>query len=203
MEKLILLSSKEYFSSLIEEAIEKQKVQSPPQVRQYLVNLLDYYLDARNFHEDITEDGKSAPTTLAELYLTAQNVDHIKRQEILKKLGDRSLYVSGFFTDSLNRKLVDVDYYADIGGIAYAELASAAKEDSAMYVYNLFSKRFLEFADVLSYVSQKSNLTSNENVLRLYERYIKTGSEWAREMLLEAGVVTLPQAELKKSKQEA
>lgn len=203
MEKLILLSPKEYFSSLIEEAVEKQKLKSPPIVREYLVNLLNFYLDARNFHEEATEGGKPAPTTLAELYLTAQSEDHFKRQEILKRLGDRSLYVSGFFTDSLNRKLVDVDYYADIGGVAYAELASSAKEDAAIHVYRLFSKRFLEFADVLSYVSQKSNLTSNENVLRLYERYIKTGSEWAREMLLEAGVVTLPQAELKKSKQEA
>lgn len=203
MEKLVLVSAKEYFSTLIEEAVEKQKIKSPPQVQQYLVNLLDYYLDARNFHEELGEDGKPAPTTMAELYLTAQNVDHFKRQEILKKLGDRSLYVSGFFTDSLNRKIVDVDYYADIGGIAYGELASSVKEDTAIHVYSLFSKRFLEFADVLSYVSQKSNLTSNENVLRLYERYIKTGSEWAREMLLEAGVVTLPQAELKKSKQEA
>ena len=37
----------------------------------------------------------------------------------LKQIGDVSLFVSGFFSDSLRRKLVDVDYYVSIGGVAY------------------------------------------------------------------------------------
>ena len=34
----------------------------------------------------------------------------------LKQIGDVSLFISGFFSDSLRRKLVDVDYYVSIGG---------------------------------------------------------------------------------------
>ena len=35
------------------------------------------------------------------------------------QIGDVSLFTSGFFADSLRGKLVDVDYYVNIGGAAY------------------------------------------------------------------------------------
>ena len=59
----------------------------------------------------------------------AQNSEPIVRFELLKKLGDRSLYISGFFADSLQRKVVDVDYYAEMGGVAYGALADSAVEE--------------------------------------------------------------------------
>ena len=41
----------------------------------------------------------------------------------MKQVGDTSLYVAGFFAESLTRSLVDVDYYVGIGQSAYAQLA--------------------------------------------------------------------------------
>ena len=67
-------------------------------------------------------------------------------------------------------------------------------------VFTTFSKRFNDFVDVLNYVSEKSQIQSDSNVLKLYDRYLRTGSELAREKLNELGVVTLPKEQLKISK---
>ncbi len=203
MDKLILISPKEHFSELISSAIEKQKVNAPQAVQTYLVNVLEHYLDARNlFQNDILETGEKSPDTLAEMYLKASASEGQQQIELLKKLADRSLYISGYFGDSLNRKTIDIDYYAEMGGVAYGHLAEVTKQDTSAHIFRIFSRQFMDFVDVLSYVSSKSSVQSDANLLRLYDRYVKTGSSWAREMLLEAGVVTLPLDQMKLSKQE-
>lgn len=158
-----------------------------------MVNLLQYYLDAKNlFDPDFDEAGRRIPKTLAEMYLIANNAeDTLLKVELLKKLGDRSLYMSGFFGDSLQRKIVDVDYYVHMGGVAYATLASCVREDISAKVYTTISRRFIEFVDVLTYISHNSFIKSNESVLRLYDRYLTTGSELAREKLCEIGVLPI------------
>ena len=111
--KGVLISSEGYFAEVVEEACQKRKVQAPKAARNYLVNMLEHYLDARNLFEvDVNEvTGQRKEYTLAELYLLANQSELPEKQGLLKKLGDRSLYISGFFGDSLNRKIVDIDYY--------------------------------------------------------------------------------------------
>ena len=58
----------------------------------------------------------------------------------------------------------------------------------------------MDFVEVLNYISEKSSVQADQNVLRLYDRYLRTGSELAREKLNELGVVTLPKEQLKLSK---
>ena len=41
----------------------------------------------------------------------------------LREIGDTSLYVSGFWSESLDQRAIDVAYYIDMGGSAYGELA--------------------------------------------------------------------------------
>jgi hypothetical protein len=135
---------------------------------------------------------------LAELFLKAQNESSSTlRIDLLKKLGDTSLYISGFFGDSLNRKLVDIDYYADMGGVAYGSLSKEIADQSLAEVYDCFSTRFIEFVDVLTYMSQKTQVQTDQDLLRLYDRYLATGSKLAEEQLLEKGVLN---SELRKTK---
>ena len=198
----IFISAEGYFAELVKEGMEFRKIHADPNVEIYLISLLNHYLDARNlFEEPAVEARVKIPKTLAELYMVAQNSEPTIRFELLKKLADRSLYISGFFADSLQRKLVDVDYYAEMGGVAYGELANCA-QDSIAHVYRMFSKRFVEFVDVLSYISQSGQVQSDQNILRLYDRYIKTGSELAREKLIENGIVALPRDQMKSTKQQ-
>ncbi|MGE9745418.1 hypothetical protein [Bdellovibrio bacteriovorus] len=199
----LFVSPEGYFQELVQKGLSQRKVQTFPMVEAYLVNLLQHYLDARNLHDPAyaSESGTRNPQTLAEMYLTAQNAESFVKAEMLRKLGDRTLYISGFFGDSLSRKIIDVDYYAEIGGAAYASLAHCTREDTMARVYTVFSDRFLEFVDVLTYISHHSFIKSDESILRLYERYMRTGSELAREKLEEMGVLTLPQDQVKLGKQ--
>lgn len=199
----LLLSPNGFFQELVQKGLSQRKIQTFPLVESYLVNLLNHYLDARNLFESqyANEAGQKNPQTLAEMFLTAQNAEASVKTEMLRKLGDKALYISGFFGDSLQRKIVDVDYYADIGGAAYASLAHCTREDTMAKVYSTFSHRFLDFVDVLTYISHHSFVKSDESILRLYDRYMRTGSELAREKLEEMGVVPLPHDQVKLGKQ--
>lgn len=199
----LFVSPQGYFTEVVKKGLEQRRIKTYPHVETYLVNLLQHYLDARNlFEHDVDETtGKKSPQTLAEMMLIAHNSEMPQRIEILKKLADRSLYISGFFGDSLNRKVVDIDYYANMGGAAYASLAQYSKEDSVAKVYGIFSKQFMDFVDVLTVISHGSLVKSNESILRLYDRYMRTGSELAKEKLEEMGVLTVPNHQLKLGRQ--
>ncbi|MNJ91111.1 hypothetical protein D3C87_87560 [compost metagenome] len=198
----LFISPEDYFKDLVREGLSQRKVQTYPLVENYLVQLLQHYLDTKNlFESEYSETGERNPQTLAEAYLIAQNAEHTTKMEMLRKLGDRTLYISGFFGDSLNRKVVDIDYYAKIGGSAYAHLAHCTREDTLAKVFQTFSKRFLDFVEVLTYISHHSFVKSDQSILRLYDRYLRTGSELDREKLLEMGVLTVAQGQVKLGKQ--
>ena len=79
-----------------------------------------------------------------------------------------------------------------MGGSAYATLADCVREDAMANVYRELAERFLEFADVLTFISSRAHVQNEENILRLYESYEMTGSALARERLLERGLPAAP-----------
>ncbi len=188
----LVLSADTYFSDIVKEALEKRSLSTFPLVSSYLVNLLKFYLNTDNLFRFSKEKGKRERSTLAELYLKAEQSDRSLKVELFKELADTSLYISGFFTDSLNRKLVDVSYYKNMGELAYDRLASQSADDLGVKVYQEFSKRFTCYMDVLSYISQKTATNNNKDILKLYDIYMTTGSELAKEKLLEQGVLNIP-----------
>ena len=176
----ILVKPSEYFSGVISAALEKRAIKSPPLVHGYLVQLLEL-----NMHTD----NMGIQGTFAEMLLRAQNAEKQLRHEMLRKLGDTSLYIAGFFGDSLKRKIIDIDYYAEIGGMAYGSLANEIGRGDKSEVFGEFRERFLDYVDVLTYVSQSTAVQSNQDLLRIYERYIVTGSELAKDQLMEKGLL--------------
>lgn len=190
---LLISSAEGFFSEMVEEGLQKKNLRVGPPARVYLVALLESYMDARRLSEE--------PRTLAEMYLMAADPACPDRNELLRKLGDRSLYISGFFGDSLSRSLVDVGYYADLGGAAYGNLSQTIGEPELSGVFKTFSERFIDFVDVLTYISQKAMVQSDSNVLQLYDRYLRTGSEAAREKLAELGVLPVGRDTVKVNRQ--
>ena len=201
----ILLSPRDYFDQVLDDAFYARKIKTESNVKGYLIEVLEHYLDAQNLFESDQKDefGKRKPTTLAELYLTAANADLRQKIELLKKLGDKSLYISGFFGDSLQRKIVDLDYYVNMGGSAYDTLSKTVdKRDPLRDVFETISRRFVDFVEALTYISQNAMVSNNQSLLRLYDRYLQTGSTLAKEKLLEMGIVTLPSDQKNPMKQD-
>ena len=171
-------SAVEYFKELVDGALVHQHLEAGELTAYYVVNLLAGFLQ-RPAEED-------APLA----FRLAHALDSAgERQRVsLREIGDISLFVSGFFSDSLNRKLVDVDYYVAIGGSAYNVL-SRFDSDSLSPVFGELADKFVGFVDVLSEVSERTSCSSNVDLLRLYEKWLKTGSRRSGQLLVERGVV--------------
>ena len=172
-------SASEYFKELVEGAIAHQRIAAGELTSFYVVNLLTGFLQ-RPTEED--------ETPLAFRLAEALEAAGMRQRSSLKQIGDISLFVSGFFADSLARKLVDVDYYVSIGGTAYTAL-SRYETDTFSPVFAELAENFVRFVDVLSEVSERASCGSNADLLRLYERWLKTGSRRSGQLLAERGVV--------------
>jgi hypothetical protein len=175
----------EFFREQLERAMEHQRVSTSAFTQFYLVNLL-----AGGVRGELppSEPGYDE-TPLAVLYVRAIQSSRRDRARLLRAMGDTALFMSGFFADSLSGRLVDLDYYKAMGGIAYGRLAR--DEDPRVFgpeVFSELSGRFTEFADLLSEISEKSHLATNQSVLRLYERWIQTGSRRVASLLAERGI---------------
>ena len=108
----------------------------------------------------------------------------------LRSLGDFSLFVSGFFADSFPRRTVDIDYYVSMGEYAYGSL-SRQDRDAFAEVFGELSRKFVGYTDVLSDVSEQTGSASSADSLRLYEKWLKTGSARDGHRLMERGIVPI------------
>jgi hypothetical protein len=182
----------EFFREQLAQAMNHQKVSTSAFTEHYLVNLLAACI--RDEALPAAEAGFDE-TPLALLYVRAIHASRYERARLLRLMGDTALFVSGFFADSLERKLVAVDYYRSMGGRAYARLG---QEEALPFGPNVFLElagRFGEFADVLAEVSEHSRLSHPASVLRLYERWILTGSRRAARLLAEQGITPVAPVE--------
>jgi hypothetical protein len=179
---------REYFKDMVGTAIENQKITVAPPTEFYVVNLLAEFLDAGNLFR-AEGDGSRDEEPLAFILKRAQEQQGFERVRELKRLGDTSLYISGYWGDSLGHKLVDVDYYVSMGGRAYGALSEMFHGDSIASLYEELSAQFLSLVDLLSEVSDRTAVRTNQGLVKLYERYVKTGSERVARLLSERGVL--------------
>jgi hypothetical protein len=177
------------FAELVASALWETRVQPSPMAIAYLIELLD----SRVRTAALPRDGRADEASLAEDLLAAGLQAGVSRIRRLRNLGDRALFVAGFFGDSLNRSVVDIDYYGDVGRAAYANLAESlarqVAEQAWTGLYRELAERFDEFVDVLAEVGDRTRSQGCEDLLRLYERYLRTGSPRDRIRLVRCGQV--------------
>jgi hypothetical protein len=180
-------SAVEYFKELVDEALARQHVSAGELTSFYVVHLLASFVRRRD-HQPSDSGSPNDAEPLALRLAQALESGGVRQRTTLREIGDLSLFVSGFFSDSLNRKLVDVDYYVTIGGHAYNAL-SRHETDQLSPVFAELAEKFVGFVDVLSEVSERTFCASNADLLRLYEKWLKTGSRRSGQLLVERGVV--------------
>jgi hypothetical protein len=170
------------FKELVDSALVHQNVRSQELTPYYVVQLLASYL------RDRFEQEQRDLTPLIIRLRRALDSGGVQRQASLRDIADISLFVSGFFSDSLNRTLVDVDYYISIGSSAYSALSQVETEKFSSTFAEL-SRKFVAFVDVLAEVSERTSCSTNKDLLRLYEKWLKTRSKHAGQLLVERGLI--------------
>lgn len=164
----------------------------------YLVQLLGHYINMDNFYP-VDSTGRPADTLTQQLAVALEEESAEMRARRLRQMGDFSLYIAGFFTDSLKRKLVDVDYYIGMGGAAYENVARLEEKKPRAQLFLELSRKFPVFVDILGQISEETgfNPGSDRDLLRIYDLWAKTGSDRLAKQLAKAGIV--PSASAKKT----
>ena len=182
----------EFFKEQVEAACERQHLHPQPLTSYYVVTLLS---DFAHLGKTSVTDAVGSNEPLGLKLLRALDSGGTTQRLGLKQVGDASLFISGFFSDSLRRTLVDVDYYVSLGGYAYRSLVSS--EDTLSPIFAELSDKFVCFVDVLADVSARTSLTNDTDLLRLYEKWMRTGSRRNGDLLAEKGIVPNAAASLR------
>jgi hypothetical protein len=192
---------RDYFRSSIDEVIAQQGVSLDPHAAHYVVNLLTTFSRSDQLYEDNGECYGIRP--LALMLADAASAEDVEtRSSILQRIGDVALFVSGFFSNSLATKAVDVDYYIHMGGNAYGSLSEEVRGSprgrTFASIYRELAMKFQVLVDVLNEVSEGAREASEIDLLRTYEVWRKTGSKRAKRILKANGVVPIAGAGMRK-----
>lgn len=190
MTSLELTGIMEYFKGAVEDATERLKVEISDYTEFYVVDLLSRYTNIKAL---TSTELVSAKKTFTELFMESYELNTEGRARILKYIGDTTLFLTGFFSDSFQRSLVDVDYYASLGRTSYRNLldllAAQVVRGGLEEVFDELGAKFFQLMDVLAEISESSRSQHAVDLLRIYERWLRTRSRRDEKLLRKLGII--------------
>ena len=181
----------EFFRDSLRAALERQRTGIEDHTEHYIVNLLTMFARSEALFEASPEGPKLKPLALM-LADADRASSREERLRALQRLGDVSLFMSGFLAQGFARRLVDIDYHIAMGGCAYGTLAdtcrSGARGRALGDVFAELARKFQRVVDALNDVSEMARRHDQRDVLRQYEIWLKTGSPRAHGILRSLGV---------------
>ena len=188
---LQVASLEEFFRDALHGVAAKQRLALDDHTEHYVVNVLTTFSRADALFEQTPDGPRLRPLALMLAEAVAAPCAR-ERRYALQRLGDVSLFMAGFFARGFARKLVDVDYHIAMGGRAYGTLADSARAvprgRSIAAVFAELATKFGELVDALNEIADHARPPCHDDLLRLYELWIKAGSRRAASRLRELGV---------------
>lgn len=190
-----------FFAELVVHAGEDKGIESNEATTAYVAALLADFAHPGAFSKTSLE----RPFTL--LLAEAMESEGHERFERLRAIGDGALYLRGFFREHLETRGVALPYVSAVGARAYDGVATmlrvnvgaaaartaGAGETAVPDVFGELAARFDAFVELLESVSDRlvaqGSAGSPGGVLKLYERWMKTGSADIAAALGEFGLV--------------
>jgi len=181
----------DFFHSHVGEAAREADPEVSEEGLFYLSNLL--------VERGRTEPGPMEPQTLVELQLAAVQAPRVQALGAWRELGDKALYVMGFFHGSLERRTISPDYYAHMGAAAYhrlsrilhapgvREVGGTSGHKGIDAIFAELSARFTSCTRILRAVREalRAHVAQSDDqaLLALYEEWLQTGDpEVARQL---------------------
>ena len=186
----------EFFRDALREMLAQQRITVDEHTERYVVNVLVSFARAEKLYEASPEGLRLKP--LAQMRAEALEAGSVAvRDQALRRLGDVSLFMAGFFARGFARSLVDIDYHIAMGGEAYGALASSLERGRRRAPAQMFAElaqKFRHLVDALGGISDAAYVYTQRDILRLYEIWLKTGSVRARALLRRLGIEAAPVA---------
>jgi hypothetical protein len=185
---------REYFREALGQAMGESMVRLTQSCQLYLVNLLNDFSRSENVYAG-TNYGESP--ALALLLSRATEADPQEALRIYKHLGDSSLYLSGFFNESVGNRAVSVDYYQSMGESAYAQVAGQIRHSEAKSsaLFMELAHRFGDLIPLLNAISfhgpkaaPEATGLEDKEIFDLVKRYRRTQNPEILKVLKKSGV---------------
>jgi len=192
---------RDFFRESMNSAIASQGVDVDEHATHYVVNLLTLFSRSDELYESHGEIYGLKPLALM-LADAAEASSAVERNASLQRIGDVALFIAGFFADSLQYRLVDLDYYIHMGGTAYGslsdEIRGTTRGRALADVYRELAYKFQIVVDLLNEIRDGVRHSSDIDLLRTYEVWLRTGSRRAARLLRQHGVTPMEQPGLKR-----
>jgi hypothetical protein len=179
-----------FFGEVVEDAIRTRHVDATDGATHYLVSLLADYA-----HPD-SRAGEALGRPLTLLLDEALRAPApAERFERLRTIGDGVLYGCGFFSDHFEARGVDAKYLYALGTRAYGAASSMLRQRADEGGPDLFAELAQNFNLFVCVVADVADATtamgvaSSRGLLKVYERWLRTGSERLATALTERGVL--------------
>jgi len=177
-----------FFGEAVDQALKVRNVEATEAAKHYLVGLLSDFA-----HPDpLAEDTLGRPFTfLLDEALKAVGIERFHR---LRTLGDGVLYVTGFFRDHIENRGVSVGYVVSVGAIAYENVSAMFRSREGTDVFQELAQKLPRFVEVLAEVAERAQAQQardGKGLVKLYERWLKTGSPSLAAELGARGLVPL------------
>jgi len=185
----------DFFRTSIDDVAARHQIDIDPHASHYVVNMLTLFSRSDVLYQD--EGDYYGLKPLALMMADAADASSAEqRNQLLQRIGDVALFISGFFAESLSRKAVDIDYYIHMGGNAYGSLSDEVRGtfrgNAVAHVYRELAMKFQALVDVLNEISEGPGTGADRNLVRTFEVWRRTGSRRAEKMLRQQGVVPFP-----------
>lgn len=162
--ELVLESNlQSYFFDQLQDFNKKSTIPLPLEMIHYSSKVMERFSESEKYF-NITESGRVQEKTLGMKLLNASNLTKSLQIRELQDIGDTSLFLCGYFSESLNKKLVSTRYYEDIGRISYERLNDFIPSfyDVDRF-YHSFAKSFSQVTVMMNLVAQKLKLKWGDN----------------------------------------
>jgi hypothetical protein len=160
----------------------------PESVIYYSSDVLDKFALSQDFFDN--SDGKVREKILGLKLLEATHMSRDEQKKVYKEVADMSLLVCGYFSESTNKKIVDAQYYSQIGKMAYSHLNSMTPSflDIPSF-YNMFATCFESITTLMSLMAMQ-NRTGIENNL-IFKKVLNEEYVSEKELLV-SGIISSP-----------
>lgn len=170
-----------YFFEGLNELNKKSPCPVPESIIYYSSDVLDKFALSQDFFD--VNEGKVREKILGIKLLEASQMSRDEQRKAYKEVADMSLLVCGYFSESVNKKLVDTQYYSQLGKMAYGHLNNVmpAFLDIPSF-YGMIATCFESMTTLMSIMASKDR-TGPENNL-LFKKILSNEKVSDQDMLL-------------------
>jgi hypothetical protein len=175
--KIILETNlRAYFFNALVELNKKSLCPIPESIIFYSSDVLNKFSHSNNYFEMV--DGKIRDKILGVKLLEATQLTREDQKRRYLEVGESSLVLCGYFSESVNKKLIDIQYYSQLGKMAYNHLNNLVPSflDIPSF-YGMVSTSFEVTVNLISIFASKSRKS-----VSIYDRVLNNQKVTDQEM---------------------